>query len=196
MRVFLTELNIDAATANRLIASLPSEQRHRANSLAATVAFCLLRYAAAQVSPTVSPNVWQTAAHGKPYLAGGPHFNLSHTRHGVAVAISTTQEVGVDLEEIRERPFKFTQRYFTPTEQKAVETATDRTDEIIRIWTAKEAAAKCSGTGIDRNFCNIPTNGVKNARVLLGNVPHWLSVTPAAEMPEIEWVCAEQLLPD
>ena len=85
--------------------------------------------------------------------------------------------------------------------QKAVELGASRiipliTERTIVRLNAKEAAAKCSGTGIDRNFCNIPTNGVKNARVLLGNVPHWLSVTPTAEMPEIEWVCAEQLLPD
>lgn len=196
MRVFLTDLNIDAQTASRLTASLPSEQYHRANDLAATVAFCLLRHAVAQVSPTASPNTWLTTMHGKPYLEGGPHFNLSHSRHGVAVVISTHQEVGIDLEEVRERPFKFTERYFTAAEQKAVAQATDRTNETIRIWTVKEAAAKCKGTGIDRDFCNIPTNGVKSARIMLCDVPYWLSVTPAAEMPTIEWVCAEQLLPD
>ena len=193
MRIFLTELNIDAATAKQLTATLPAEQQHRASNLASTVAFCLLRYAMAQVSPATCPNVWLTSAQGKPHLESGPHFNLSHTRHGVAVAISTAQEVGIDLEEVRERPFKFTQRYFTPTEQKAVESADDRTDEIIRIWTAKEAAAKCKGTGIDRDFCNIPTNGVKNTRILLNGTPHWLSVAPTAEMPEIEWVDVKDL---
>ncbi len=194
MRIFLTDLQMAADVIEKLTASLPAEHRHRAGDPAATIGFHLVRYALHQISPKADADRWLCNANGKPHLiAGKPFFNLSHSRHGVAVVVSDVCEVGIDLEEVKAHPFKFTRRYFTEQEQIAVESAEDPTGEIIRIWTAKEAAAKCSGTGIDRNFRNIPTNGVKNIHILIGGIPHWLSVAPTDVMPKIEWVNAAQL---
>ena len=197
MRIFLTDLQIAADMTEKLTASLPAEHRHRAGNLAATVGFHLVRYALHQITPEADADRWIFGANGKPHLmAGKPFFNLSHSHHGVAVAVSDITEVGVDLEEVKARPFKFTQRYFTEQEQNAVESAEDPTDEIVRIWTAKEAAAKLQGTGIDRNFRNIPTNGVENTHISIHGIPHWLAVAPTCGHLEIEWINAEQLLFD
>ena len=38
--------------------------------------------------------------HGKPYLEDGPHFNISHTRGVVAVAIGE-KNMGLDIESVR-----------------------------------------------------------------------------------------------
>jgi uncharacterized membrane protein YdjX (TVP38/TMEM64 family) len=41
---------------------------------------------------------------GKPYVTGGPHISLAHTRTASAVAVSTLGPVGVDLEPDRNLP--------------------------------------------------------------------------------------------
>ena len=194
MRVFLTDLHLSSDTAAKLIASLPKEQAHRAGDLAAATGFLLVRYAIRQLCPDVNTAQWICDKNGKPRLAEGlPFFNLSHSRHGVAVAVSTETEVGIDIEEIRPHPKGFAKRYYSPKEQACIEAAADPTSELIRIWTAKEAAAKCLGTGIDANFKNIPTNGVQNTPVAFGGIPHWLAVSPTNAPILIEWVSAEQL---
>lgn len=197
MRVFLTDLSISAEIVTGLAAALPEEQSRRAGNFAATVGFHLVRYAVKQIVPDADAAHWIYAEHGKPRLASGaPYFNLSHSRHGVAVAVSDEQEVGIDLEEIKMRPFKFMQRYYNKQESADVERASDKASEIVRIWTAKEAAAKQLGTGIDANFRNIPINRVQSSLLIVGDVPHWLSVTPADAPVQIEWIAAECLLPD
>ena len=197
MRIFVVDLQTAADVIEALTVALPAEHRHRAGDLAATVGFHLVRYALHQITPEADADRWIFGANGKPHLmAGKPFFNLSHTRNGVAVAVSDITEVGVDLEEVKARPFKFVQKYFTEQEIKALEHTESKTSEIIRIWTAKEAAAKLQGTGIDRNFRNIPTNGVENTHISIHGIPHWLAVAPTCGHLEIEWINAKQLLFD
>ena len=149
MRVFLTDLNMPQEMAERLVAALPPSQAARAKSLGATVGFHLVRYALHQTAPEAAALPWQIREGGKPCLpAGAPFFNLSHSNHGVAAAISLQEEVGIDLEEIRPHPIHFAERYYSKAEQAAVSTAQDPQSELIRIWAAKEAAAKCSGEGL------------------------------------------------
>ena len=196
MHIFVTDLQITADTATALCNALPPEHTQRASSLAAAVAYHLVRYAVRRVSPLTDTRHWELDENGKPHLAAGaPCFNLSHSRYGVAVAVDDCQ-VGIDLEEIRPHHPDLPRRYYTEAEQALIDSSHDPTSELIRIWTAKEAVAKQLGTGIDKNFRNIPTNGVQNARITLGSTPHWLSISPANEMPPLVWVTAEQLLLD
>ena len=195
MHIFVTDLQIDLNTARILCDALPPEHAHRASNLAATVGYHLVRYAVGQINPFADTTHWELGENGKPRLAdGAPCFNLSHSRYGVAVAVSAAHEVGIDLEEIRPHHQRLSKRYCTKAEQALIDDSKDPTSELIRIWTAKEAAAKRLGTGIDKDFRNIPTNGVQNVRITLGDTPHWLSVSPADEMPQITWITAEELL--
>ncbi len=63
---------------------------------------------------------------GKPVLAGGPSFSLSHSAGRVACAIASSGEVGLDVEEPR----------------------AGRTVAALRDWTAREATLKASGVGL------------------------------------------------
>ena len=196
MRVFLTDLNISQEMAERLVAALPLSQAVRAKSLGATAGFHLVRYALRQTAPEAAELPWQIREGGKPCLpAGAPFFNLSHSNHGVAVAISLQEEVGVDLEEIRPHPIRFAERYYSKAEQAAISAAADPQSELIRIWSAKEAEAKRLGTGLGNRIAEIPIDGVAAICVELDGKPHWLSVSPATQMPHIEWITADLLLP-
>jgi phosphopantetheinyl transferase len=59
--------------------------------------------------------------YGKPYLASHTlHFNLSHAQHRLAIAVSTSFAVGIDIEYHKplSRFEALCQRCLTPTEQK------------------------------------------------------------------------------
>lgn len=95
--------------------------------------------------------------HGKPILQSAAvepplHFNLTHSRGAVALAVSANREVGIDIEE-RHRSVEYRQlaaRYFTP--QEAVHLQRLDGDQLreafFAIWTLKEAFVKAIGRGL------------------------------------------------
>ena len=85
--------------------------------------------------------------HGAPYLPGGPYFSLSHSKRGIAVAISD-EPIGIDIEAIRPLSEGLVQRAMNPQEQAQIAAAANPEQEFIRLWTRKEAYVKMQGTGI------------------------------------------------
>jgi len=69
-------------------------------------------------------------AGGKPFVEGGPRFSLSHSETRVAVALSSSCELGLDVEDVDRR-----------------EGAAAAPDALER-WTATEAALKAVGEGL------------------------------------------------
>lgn len=86
--------------------------------------------------------------YGKPYLRGGPYFNLSHSGH-YAVLVVSTVPVGVDVEQRRDDDdcAALAAAAFHPSEREhyarhpSVRTFFD-------IWTLKESYLKLRGTGL------------------------------------------------
>ena len=92
-------------------------------------------------------------AFGKPILhARTLHFNLTHSRGAVALAVSGAHEVGVDVEERQRRVdyLGLAQRYFAPDEARHLESISEdeRADVFFAIWTLKEAYVKGIGRGL------------------------------------------------
>jgi 4'-phosphopantetheinyl transferase len=93
-------------------------------------------------------------ARGRPFLLGDavPDFNLSDTGGGTLVAVARRARVGVDLERIdRSLPHaRLARRYFAPHEVAALHALADDDARraFLRLWTAKEASCKATGTGI------------------------------------------------
>ena len=89
------------------------------------------------------------------------HFNLSHSGDFVLCAVSESL-IGVDIEQIM--PFRggLVKRYFTDTESAFIWGDTLPTAETVhdpeicarfyRVWTAKEAYTKMTGTGISTDL--------------------------------------------
>ncbi len=95
----------------------------------------------------------ETEPRGKPLLAGGPPFNVSHSRDVGLVAVADGScRLGVDVEFIRgDRPVEpLTERVFSPREQEALAGLGGcRLIEAFHwCWTAKEAFAKAQGSGL------------------------------------------------
>jgi 4'-phosphopantetheinyl transferase len=85
--------------------------------------------------------------HGAPSLSGGPYFSLSHSKRGIAVAISD-EPIGIDIEAIRPLSEGLVQKAMNPQEQAQIAAAANPEQEFIRLWTRKEAYVKMQGTGI------------------------------------------------
>jgi len=90
-----------------------------------------------------------TAPQGKPFVASGPEFNLSHAGQWVVLAMSPGNCLGIDIEEIREielEDFAFSLPEVAEWEQNYGK------DQAIRLffdcWTQKEAVLKASGQGL------------------------------------------------
>lgn len=87
--------------------------------------------------------------HGKPFLPGGPEFNLSHS-DGLACLAISDRVLGVDIEAHREIEDGVAERFFSPTEYAALSalTAEEWIPGFFRCWTRKEAVVKAMGDGL------------------------------------------------
>jgi 4'-phosphopantetheinyl transferase len=88
----------------------------------------------------------------KPYLAGGPSFNLSHSGTVVLYAFAAAGELGVDVELAdadiaRER---VAERFFSPSEVEVLRSlpTVDQARAFLACWTRKEAFIKARGDGL------------------------------------------------
>lgn len=109
----------------------------------------LLRHALVTAGVSVSEQIFETNAWGKPYLASGAlEFSLSHAGFYAACAVGKGA-LGVDVEAPR---FSMTlaEHCFHSEELSYLKLLcrTERPDAWLRIWTAKEAYIKYLGRGL------------------------------------------------
>lgn len=95
---------------------------------------------------------------GKPYFNNGPYFNISHSGRYVLMAVSTS-EIGVDIEEIKNKDMSALVRVFNEAEAKMIKEHSD----FYYLWCAKESLIKCMGLSVGkvREIPSLPLNGLK-----------------------------------
>ena len=99
------------------------------------------------------PFIFDWNEHGKPFLRDYPdiHFNLSHCKNGIAVAVSD-QPVGIDIESYREVSDSLIRYTMNEEEQRIIRESDDPVRTFTEYWTNKEAVFKLRGTGITHNL--------------------------------------------
>lgn len=105
---------------------------------------------------------------GKPFIRGGPGFNLAHTKDIALIAVSRTS-IGVDLERI-DRPIRHMDRLlsrFCEKERETVRQARDARQAFLALWTRKEAFVKCTGGGIRTGLDSFQVDLTQNDNWLL-----------------------------
>lgn len=95
---------------------------------------------------------------GKPFLSGGPFFNISHSGEYVVLAIHPTREVGIDIEQINEHRIDAIQ-YVLSEEEKKI----DDPKMLFQIWSNKESLIKCISSGLKdiKRINGLPLEGVR-----------------------------------
>jgi len=137
---------------------------------------------------------FQLGSTGKPALLNGrvpQHplgFNLSHSHGRMLIAISSKQDVGVDLEQIRDKveAAKLAERFYAPAELERVISLSGpgQAQRFYRYWVAKEAVLKGQAVGLQSlQQCEILTSDdspraevkvSKGAAMQPGWTIHWL----------------------
>lgn len=98
------------------------------------------------------------SSRGKP-LAKGKHFNISHSKGIVCLAISN-KDVGVDLEVIRPVDIDFKEFIASKDEKNLIHD--DET--FFMIWTNKESLLKCLGLGMKSSMDKVPSLPFNNIK--------------------------------
>lgn len=94
--------------------------------------------------------------YGKPYINNVEnfHFNLSHSGHYVAIAVSE-RRIGIDIEKKETVDYRIAERFFCKKEAQTIFSCSseqERADAFYRIWTLKESYVKAIGKGLSIPF--------------------------------------------
>lgn len=159
----LDDVSVDEACCYRL---LSSEEQNRAGRFAFCddrrryiVSHAALRSVLASHLLVLPEELqFSIGLNGKPSLTAMPghpriEFNLSHSQGMAAIAVARERRIGVDVEWVRhDFPFADVARQFFSAEEIvgliALPTRLQRL-AFYQCWTAKEALAKATGTGLD-----------------------------------------------
>ena len=107
----------------------------------------------------VAPADWEFAvnAYGRPEIAPrhglpGLHFNISHTRGLIVLAVARNRLLGVDVENVAERQpsIGIADQFFSRAEVADLASlpAERRSDRFFEYWTFKESYIKARGMGL------------------------------------------------
>lgn len=96
---------------------------------------------------------FETGPFGKPFVPNSRlRFNASHSGAMLLLAFAWDQEVGIDVERLRDHfvPEELADHVFSPREQDALRAAPPekRHAAFLSLWTAKEAYVKALGSGL------------------------------------------------
>ena len=96
---------------------------------------------------------------GKPFFENGPCFNISHSGQYIVMAVSN-KDIGVDIEENKEKDMSSLIRIFNEAEAKMIKEHAD----FYYLWCAKESLIKCIGSSINKikEIPALPLNGEKS----------------------------------
>lgn len=152
-----------------------SNPRAYARSLGAEL---LLIAALRELNGPMSPLEINFGEGGKPALADGPAFSLSHSGERVLCALSD-EAVGADLQQLHPYNPALARRFFTGTEADWLEAQRERDLAFSLLWSLKESYVKFLGSGIAKTHLDSFTVRVLpdgRARIDGSNVKLWYSV--------------------
>lgn len=131
-----------------------AKHRHQYLLTRATVRSVLSKY-----NPTIAAEDWvfEYNDYGKPHVSNNNlvnpiSFNISHTDRLVVMAVTSGQEIGVDVEHLRSgrKAFDTVESIFSPQEVDQLFQLPEAQQEerFIDYWTLKEAYIKACGMGL------------------------------------------------
>ncbi len=113
--------------------------------------------------------------YNRPCFKNGIDFNISHSGQYVVCALSDSNIVGVDIEEIKPIDIRDFKNSWQERELEAIQNSSDQQREFYKYWTRKEAVIKADGGGLNLPLREIDvTNNfvlVRNKRWFLQRVP-------------------------
>jgi 4'-phosphopantetheinyl transferase len=185
VHVWRTSLALTSAEESQRMATLSSDERERARRFLVAPARAQFVAARSALRAILGGYLGRPPEEvrfvlgpiGKPALADADSplfFNLSHSREVALVAVTDRDEIGVDVEHVRDMASRdaLAERFFHPNEVAALRALSPelRADGFFNAWTRKEAFLKATGKGI--------SYGIDRVEVTLapGDLPRVLGV--------------------
>ncbi|MDO4381018.1 MAG: 4'-phosphopantetheinyl transferase superfamily protein [Clostridia bacterium] len=107
---------------------------------------------------------------GKPYFSDGkPYFNLSHSGNKVCVAISDSNEIGIDIQKESNFSPNMIKRVFSDNERNSVDFFGGNNRFFTKLWAVKESFLKYTGAGISVDLKSIDFSKELNQSVFIKN---------------------------
>ena len=168
--VNIDSLNLNLSTSMN---SLPSEIKKQLQSIRTTYKkeisikrnYILLKILSYYLQRDISRIEINYTEFGKPFIPQSEFkFNVSNSFNYLLVGISQNNEIGVDIEKIRNNIdyTKLVTRYFTENEKKAFNNFNEkiRKEIFFEWWTIKESLIKATGLGmhLPLNSFEVPLN--------------------------------------
>lgn len=115
----------------------------------------------------IAPQIYRNE-HGKPYLKDSQiYFNLSHSGN-IAVCALSSQEVGVDVQQVKSVGEGVIKRVCTKEEYAFVTQDTHEIEQrFCRLWAIKESVIKCLGKGLSLSPSRISVNLSSACRITI-----------------------------
>ena len=119
------------------------------------------------ISPTEKPQ-FEYGEHGKPFIKDHPiHFNISHCKRGIAVAVSPSP-IGIDIESIqRGINESLVKRVMNEAEREEIVNHKQPKLDFTRLWTRKEAVLKLRGTGLTDQMQDVLSSGKEHIQTFV-----------------------------
>lgn len=114
----------------------------------------------------------ERTSYGRPFIAGAPDFNISHSGIHVACAIATHGKVGVDIEAPSDIMLDDFRKFIRGEEWDAIQCADDKMKCFFDLWTAKESVIKADGRGLSLPLTSIV---ISNDKAAADNVEYYLT---------------------
>lgn len=153
VQLYLQPETDEPALLQRARALLTADEIVRADRFVFAQDRALFTVAHALLRRVLGPGELETGKRGRPELKDRRvRFNLSHTRGLIAVAVTRSADIGVDVEDMQRRSdgTSVADRFFSPIETAALFALpqAEQPERFFRYWTLKEAYIKARGLGL------------------------------------------------
>lgn len=162
-KVFYTQLtdlpiNLEGLQLSEYRRAKLAKQRIEAKKQQGIAADLLLYHAVKSILPNYSGQLDIVVNEfGKPFFKNiALDFSLSHSERHIVCVVSDSP-VGIDVESKAKYRQDLSERFFCADEISALRNSDNKDYDFARIWTAKESALKCIGTGIHRTLSSVNT---------------------------------------
>lgn len=108
----------------------------------------------------------------RPYFDNSVDFNISHSGEYVICAISKTNRIGIDIEEIKDVPILEFDSQFSTQEMEEIFQDKNSLHAFYTLWTQKEAFLKAIGTGL---YVPLHQISINNNKIMWDDVSWFLT---------------------
>lgn len=107
--------------------------------------------------------------HGKPYLKDTKqiYFSLSHCRNACACIVSE-KETAIDITDTRKISLRTAAYFCSKSELEYIDSLSEKNNELVKLWSAKECYSKLDGSGLSTNFKKIGKEQLKDIHIIKG----------------------------